>query len=86
MKSKKTVIQLTHKTLNISQDSFICTSDNLKDLGLDSLSFVTLIVELEAAFNIKFDDEKMLMTEFLTINNVIEYVDFKVGREANKDA
>jgi acyl carrier protein len=46
--------------------------------GVDSITFITIVVALEGDFNFEFDDEKLLRTEFPTIKSMVEYVDSKV--------
>lgn len=41
-------------------------------IGLDSMSSVNLIVELEAMYNIEFEDEELLTDNFSTIRNILE--------------
>ena len=49
--------------------------DLVDDLGMDSINFISLIVELESTFQIKIPDEWMLVQKFQTyslIENVVE--------------
>ena len=45
--------------------------DFIDDLGMDSLTFITLILEIETCFNITVPDEKLLMENFKRIDNII---------------
>jgi acyl carrier protein len=47
-------------------------------IGLDSLTFIQIVVNLESEFDFEFDDEKLLITEFPTVKSMIEYVESKV--------
>lgn len=44
------------------------------DLGMDSLTFITLLVEIEAAFGITIPDDMLLMENFKNMGDVIQIV------------
>ena len=46
--------------------------------GVDSITFITIVVALESEFDFEFDDEKLLITEFPTIKSMVDYVESKV--------
>ena len=48
--------------------------DFADDLGMDSITFITLIVELEATFDITVPDDLLLMDNFKTMDDVIKVV------------
>ena len=48
------------------------------DAGVDSITFIKIIVALESEFDFEFDDEMLLITAFPTIKSMIEYVETKV--------
>lgn len=58
--------------------SNITIDTKLSDVGIDSITFVKIVVSLEAEFNIEFDYEMLLFTEFSKIRSVIKYVESKV--------
>ncbi len=43
----------------VSKKTDIDSQSSLKDLGLDSLDVVEVLMEIEEEFNIKFEDEEM---------------------------
>jgi len=45
-----------------------------EDLGFDSIGFVTMIVELENAYNFSFDPEFIDPEKLKAVKDVIEYV------------
>lgn len=45
--------------------------DNLIDLGMDSISFIAIIVELEEEFDCEIPDSKLLLNEMNTIQKII---------------
>ena len=48
--------------------------DDLVELGVDSITFIRIIVELEELFEIEIPDEKLLITEMSTIRKMVEVV------------
>lgn len=52
----------------------ISSGDDLTALGLDSIKSVALIVDLEVAFDITFDDEELLFENFSTLSKISERV------------
>lgn len=54
---------------NISLDS------SLVALGLDSITFVNLVISLEEEYNFEFEEEKLLLSEFSTIRDIVIYVE-----------
>lgn len=49
-------------------------NDDLLFLGLDSISFIKLVVLLETNFAIQIPDEKLLLSEFSTIDKILKIV------------
>ena len=47
-------------------------------IGIDSITFITVIVALEVEFDFEFDDEKLLFTAFPTVRTMVEYVELKI--------
>ena len=74
----KEIINLIIKTgevsCNVGKDTI------LEEVDLDSITFITIIVELEKKYKIEFDDEKMLVSNYKTIGDLIEYVKMKVAK------
>ena len=65
--------------VEIFQDSRIDSDliervDFTDDLGMDSILFITMIVEIEAAFAITVPDDLLLMENFKSINNIVDII------------
>lgn len=65
--------------------------DFCDDLDMDSISFITLVVEIEDCFNIIIPDDMLLMENFKNLESVIRVImsqlrenEFKVG-DGNDD-
>ncbi len=50
--------------------------DNLRNLGIDSLDLLDLILEAEDKFNIRIEDDELLNLE--TINDVVKVIKIKL--------
>lgn len=48
--------------------------DLIDDLGMDSITFISIIIDIEDKFNIVIPDEKLLLEEFRTFDNVLNIV------------
>ncbi|OBZ14198.1 hypothetical protein A8L34_09565 [Bacillus sp. FJAT-27264] len=48
-------------------------------IGLNSITFIKIVVDLESEFSFEFDDEKLLSKEFPTIKSMIEYLESKIS-------
>lgn len=73
MDTTKKVIKLLRK---LSGKKSIKLSDNLKkDIALDSLGLVMLLVEIETTFYIELDEADMNPLDLLTVSDVVELVE-----------
>jgi len=48
-------------------------------VGIDSITFITIIVSLEEKFGFEFDNEMLLITAFPTIKSMVDYVELKIN-------
>lgn len=48
------------------------------DLSIDSLSFVELVVGVEDAFEISFDDSELILSDWKTVGNFIRRIKQKL--------
>ena len=48
--------------------------DDLSELGLDSLSFIRLIVSLEEEYNVEFKDEDLILSNMNTVKKIFSAV------------
>lgn len=58
-------------------NSEISLDTSLSAEGIDSISFVSIVVSLEESFDFEFDDDKTLTEAFPTILDLIKYVEAK---------
>lgn len=74
---KKAFEVIVSNLKKISLDNVSLDTD-FSSVGLDSITFITMIVSLEDEFDFEFDDEMLLITKFPTIRAMIEYIKTKI--------
>ncbi|KYH33965.1 tyrocidine synthase 1 [Clostridium tepidiprofundi DSM 19306] len=47
----------------------------LDELGMDSIKFVQTVVKLEDAFDVEFEDDRLVLTKFKSLKELAEYVE-----------
>ncbi|NOQ50222.1 MAG: acyl carrier protein [Mycoplasmataceae bacterium] len=60
----------------ISKNKNITITSSLKEIGIDSLDLLDMIVELEGIYNIEIDDSVLLKLE--TVKDVIDAIEHKI--------
>lgn len=61
-------------------------TDLMDDLGMDSITFISIIVEIEDVFNIIVPDDMLLMEKFRNVDLIIQIVeDAKNATSKNED-
>lgn len=56
-------------------NSNITSNQNLFDLGLDSLSLISLIIDIENIYKFEFNESDMILEKFSTIADIGELID-----------
>ena len=46
--------------------------DNLPDIGMDSITFVQIVVSLEERFECEIPDEKLLISQMDTVHKIVD--------------
>ncbi len=57
--------------------------ENLPDLGMDSVTFIQIIVALEEKFECEIPDEKLLITEMDTVQKMIDVLQTLYDEQEN---
>ncbi len=57
----------------------ITQKEDLLALGMNSLSFVSVVATLEKEFDIEFEDEDMNLSKFINLNRFIQYIKAKLN-------
>ena len=61
----------------------ITSETKLQDIGMDSLRFVEIIIEIENEFKLEFPDDKLVMSECGTIIELCNTIDLIINCENN---
>ena len=73
MKYEREIREIISKTIEATEPVGEISIDfNLQGIGMTSITFVRLIVEVEDFFNIEFPDDKMLLSESGTIKGLCD--------------
>ena len=59
-----------------SKNADINNDTSLKELGLDSLDIVDLLMDMEEKYDIEFENEEM--TDLVTVNDVVKAIEAKL--------
>lgn len=57
--------------------------DLVDDLGMDSINFITIVVELERMFCITIPDDMLLMDNFKNVGDIVRIVDNEMKHSTN---
>ena len=80
---EKKIIYIIKQNCNIEQIEDI--NIDFTAIGVDSITFINIIVALEQEFDIEFDDEMLLISQYSNVKEFIEYVTNKVGRNVKNE-
>ena len=58
----------------LEEEGDIKITDKLSDHNVNSIKFIELMVEIEDAFGVEFDDEELLSTDYLTFESFLSYI------------
>ena len=73
MDTRKTVSDILAKRVDVSN---LKEEDSLKDIGLDSLDLVEVMLEIEDALGIEFDSEEI--ANLSTLKSVLDLINSKI--------
>ncbi len=77
-KEIKTIVVKLFDDTGFQIDVIDCL-DLIDDLGMDSITFISLIVEIESLFKITIPDDLLLMDKFNNIDNISLLVEKILG-------
>lgn len=73
MDTKKVVSEILAKRVDISN---LKESDSLKEIGLDSLDLVEVMLEIEETLGVEFDSEEII--NLSTLGSVLDLINSKI--------
>ena len=74
MNIQEQVLEGLKKVVNGKEDTL---ESNLKELGLDSLDVVDMLMDLEEKFGIEFENEEMMA--FQVVNDIVKAIEKKTA-------
>ena len=80
MRVKNEIIRILEKEFSISNlKQLIDDDDSMSFLNISSIQFINLVVELEAFFNIEFDELDMFVScSFSLFTSICKYIESKI--------
>ncbi len=82
MELRKKILEMISGHVDIAFDiSQVKDDDSLEQLGVNSINFIRVIIELEMTYNIQFDVDYLGTEVFENIGVFVEYVNDLVYRE-----
>lgn len=54
----------------------------IDDMGMDSITFISIVIEIEAKFNITVPDDMLLMDNFKKIDDIVTVVEQKLAKQS----
>ena len=68
------VLKVINANIENTEITFGQTEDDLSALGMDSITFIRVIVALEEAFDIEIPDEYLLLTEMNNLSKMTDVI------------
>ena len=66
--------EIVNSVINTLEFESYTIDEDLQSIGMDSILFIKIVVEIEKKFNIEFPDEKLLIIQSNTIKKLCEIV------------
>ena len=54
-------------------------TDLIDDLGMDSITFISIVIEVESTFDIIVPDEMLLMENFKNVDRILEVIELSTS-------
>lgn len=72
------VLKIIMENMENIKDSNNITSDmSLKYLGINSITFIKIVLTIETEFGFEFGDEDLDYNKFLTLKDLVKYIEQK---------
>ncbi len=75
---KESISQRNNRLDEPDIEYVITPETSLYDISVDSITFIQIIVNIEEAFSIEFDDEMLLYESFADVQSIIDYTKMKL--------
>lgn len=78
------IIEIVNSNIENSDLTLEQTNEDLSRLGMDSITFIRIIVALEEEFGIEIPDEYLLMTEMNTISKMADVLSAEINTKVQE--
>ena len=71
-------LKITKEVIDLAYDIAlveVLEEDDLKEFGIDSITLVSLIVEIEMKYNITFSDDDLNPNNLTTVKNIVDMME-----------
>lgn len=58
--------------------------DLIDDMGMDSITFISIVVEIEAHFDIEVPDEMLMLENFKSVDNIVSIVENELSKKSGR--
>ena len=58
--------------------------DLIDDMGMDSITFIAIVVEVEAHFGIEVPDDMLLLENFKCVDDIVTIVENKLSKKSEE--
>ena len=76
---QKKIVEVIASNMDEIYSGEISLDMDFSNIGLDSFTFIKIVVNLESEFDFEFDDEMLLNIVFPTLKTMVEYVESKIS-------
>lgn len=83
VKIENKIIELISSKIDCGCKINLCSESPFDELHLNSIAFIQIVVEIENAFQIEFDDDHLSTEFFNSIKDLVNYVDEKNNNKIN---
>jgi acyl carrier protein len=71
---EKRILEVIKNSLEIKVDRDLVPEDNIEDLGINSISYMDVIIGLEDEFNIEIDDDRLFFPKGKKLEYIIKLI------------
>lgn len=57
--------------------------DLIDDLGMDSITFISIVVEIEAHFGIEVPDDRLLLKNFKCVDDIVSVIENELSKKSD---
>ena len=68
------IIEIVTRNMGNEQFSTLESNSKLSELGMSSMAFIQMVVEIEETFDIEIPDEKVMISQMGTLDQIIDVV------------